>query len=215
MYIEDIAARIEKMIQAKIIIADIEKILCDEEQILLQIAQRYVEKYHKHKRETDKKQELIAGYLLKEYLNVEKDEQLVINKEGKPALRNGDIYFNLSHSGKYVVLAVADQEIGVDIERIRPYHEATARKVFSQEIRNQLSELSGEDKDRLFTRRWTELEAKLKVKGIGFSKEWENEKAKEYFIETRCIDEYYVSLATEEKISIETEWFAGNGKEVK
>ena len=55
----------------------------------------------------------------------------------------------------------------------------------------------------------------LKVKGIGFSKEWENEKAKEYFIETRCIDEYYVSLATEEKISIETEWFAGNGKEVK
>ena len=43
----------------------------------------------------------------------------------------------------------------------------------------------------------------------------ENEKAKEYFIETRCIDEYYVSLATEEKISIETEWFAGNGKEVK
>ena len=55
----------------------------------------------------------------------------------------------------------------------------------------------------------------IKVKGIGFSKEWENEKAKEYFIETRCIDEYYVSLATEEKISIETEWFAGNGKEVK
>ena len=40
-------------------------------------------------------------------------------------------------------------------------------------------------------------------------------KAKEYFIETRCIDEYYVRLATEEKISIETEWFAGNGKEVK
>ena len=56
---------------------------------------------------------------------------------------------------------------------------------------------------------------KLKVKGIGFSKEWENEKVKEYFIETRCIDEYYVSLATEEKISVEIEWFTGNGKEVK
>ena len=184
------------MTKGRIIIADIEKISSNEEWILSQIAQRYVEKYQKHKRETDKKQELIAGYLLKEYLGVENDAQL-------------------SHSGKYVVLAIADQEVGIDIERVRPYHEATAKKIFSNEIQNAISELCGEEKDRIFTQLWTELEAKLKVKGIGFSKEWENEKAKEYFIETRCIDEYYVSLATKEKISIETEWFAGNGKEVK
>ena len=43
----------------------------------------------------------------------------------------------------------------------------------------------------------------------------DDEKVKEYFIETRCIDEYYVSLATKEKISVEIEWFTGNGKEVK
>ena len=197
------------MTKGRIIIADIEKISCKEEWILSQIAQRYVEKYQKHKRETDKKQELIAGYLLKEYLGVENDAQLVMNKNGKPMLVDARKHFNLSHSGKYVVLAIAD------IERVRPYHEATAKKIFSNEIQNAISELCGEEKDRIFTQLWTELEAKLKVKGIGFSKEWENEKAKEYFIETRCIDEYYVSLATEEKISIETEWFAGNGKEVK
>ena len=196
------------MTKGRIIIADIEKISCKEEWILSQIAQRYVEKYQKHKRETDKKQELIAGYLLKEYLGVENDAQLVMNKNGKPMLVDARKHFNLSHSGKYVVLAIAD-------ERVRPYHEATAKKIFSNEIQNAMSELCGEEKDRIFTQLWTELEAKLKVKGIGFSKEWENEKAKEYFIETRCIDEYYVSLATEEKISIETEWFAGNGKEVK
>ena len=50
------------MIKGRIIIADIEKISCNKEWILSQIAQRYVEKYQKHKRETDKKQELIAGY---------------------------------------------------------------------------------------------------------------------------------------------------------
>ena len=157
------------MTKGRIIIADIEKISSNEEWILSQIAQRYVEKYQKHKRETDKKQELIAGYLLKEYLGVENDAQLVMNKNGKPMLVDARKHFNLSHSGKYVVLAIADQEVGIDIERVRPYHEATAKKI----------------------------------------------KAKEYFIETRCIDEYYVSLATKEKISIETEWFAGNGKEVK
>ena len=46
------------MTKGRIIIADIEKISCKEEWILSQIAQRYVEKYQKHKRETDKKQEL-------------------------------------------------------------------------------------------------------------------------------------------------------------
>ena len=97
------------MTKGRIIIADIEKISCKEEWILSQIAQRYVEKYQKHKRETDKKQELIAGYLLKEYLGVENDAQLVMNKNGKPMLVDARKHFNLSHSGKYVVLAIADQ----------------------------------------------------------------------------------------------------------
>ncbi len=55
-------------------------------------------------------------------------------------------HFNLSHSGKYVVLAIADQEVGIDIERVRPYHEATAKKIFSNEIQNAMSELCGEEK---------------------------------------------------------------------
>ena len=101
------------MTKGRIIIADIEKISCKEEWILSQIAQRYVEKYQKHKRETDKKQELIAGYLLKEYLGVENDAQLVMNKNGKPMLVDARKHFNLSHSGKYVVLAIADQEVGM------------------------------------------------------------------------------------------------------
>ena len=101
------------MTKGRIIIADIEKISCNEEWILSQIAQRYVEKYQKHKRETDKKQEMIAGYLLKEYLGVENDAQLVISKNGKPMLVDARKHFNLSHSGKYVVLAIADQEVGI------------------------------------------------------------------------------------------------------
>lgn len=164
------------MTKGRIIIADIEKISCNEEWILSQIAQRYVEKYQKHKRETDKKQELIAGYLLKEYLGVENDAQLVMNKTGKPMLVDTRKHFNLSHSGKYVVLAIADQEVGIDIERVRPYHEATAKKIFSNEIQNAMSELCGEEKDRIFTQLWTELEAKLKVKRHWISKEWEKKK---------------------------------------
>ena len=52
----------------------------------------------------------------KEYLGVENDAQLVMNKNGKPMLVDARKHFNLSHSGKYVVPAIADQEVGIDIE---------------------------------------------------------------------------------------------------
>lgn len=192
--------------QVKLIIADLEKITFDEQWILTQIAQRYVEKYYSHKKEEDKKQELIAGYLLKKYLGIDHSEQLDCKVGGKPTLRNGNRHFNLSHSGKYVVLAIADQEIGVDIERIRPYHEATAKKVFSLEVQKKLSAISEKERDQMFTRLWTELEAKLKVKGIGFGKEWESEKEKEFVVETRKVDDYFISVASEQEMKIETDW---------
>ena len=133
------------MTKGRIIIADIEKISCNEEWILSQIAQRYVEKYQKHK-EKRIKTGADSGISLKEYLGVENDAQLVMNKTGKPMLVDTRKHFNLSHSGKYVVLAIADQEVGIDIERVRPYHEATAKKIFSNEIQNAMSELCGEEK---------------------------------------------------------------------
>ncbi len=66
--------------KAKLIIADAEHILQYEKKILSQIAPQYVKKYREHKIEEDKKQELMAGYLLKTYLDIEREEQLVINE---------------------------------------------------------------------------------------------------------------------------------------
>lgn len=192
--------------QVKLVIADIEEVADKEQWMLTQIAPRYVEKYQKHKREMDKKQELLAGYLLKKYLGVEKSEQILIKDGGKPALVQGTPYFNLSHSGRYVVLAIADKEVGIDIERVRPCHEATVKKVFSQEQQKQLSNISGKDRDQVFTRMWTELEAKLKVGGCGFGKEWKSEKDRAFFVETRELDDYYISIAARESITIDMEW---------
>ena len=193
--------------QAKIIIADTENILKYEQKILSQIAPQYVKKYHEHKIESDKKQELMAGYLLKEYLNVEREEQLVINENGKPALLVGKPYFNLSHSGKYVVLAIADYEIGIDIEHIMTCHEATVKKVYSQKMQDELSELSGKERDEKFSELWTEFEAKLKLKGIGFEEGWKELRDMACYIDSRRVEDYFVSVATEEETKIEIERF--------
>lgn len=65
--------------------------------------------------EKDRLLSLGAGYLVKKYLP---HENISETKSGKPYLKNGP-YFNVSHSGEYVVLVIHDsREVGVDIERI-------------------------------------------------------------------------------------------------
>lgn len=44
--------------------------------------------------------------------------QVCVGEHGKPYLQNsGDIFFNLSHSGKYVLCGITDRQIGVDIQK--------------------------------------------------------------------------------------------------
>ena len=65
--------------------------------------------------EKDQFLSLGAGYLIKKYLQY---EEILETKTGKPYLKNGP-YFNISHSGEYVVLVKHEtREVGVDIERI-------------------------------------------------------------------------------------------------
>lgn len=189
----------------RIILAEVDKIVDDEKKLLSQIAPFYVEKYHSHKIAEDKKQELTAGYLLKKYLDISKDEQLKWNKHGKPYLVKGKPYFNLSHSGKYVVLAIADCEIGVDIERVRKCHAATVKKVFSKTQQKILEQSDEEKRDEVFTEMWTELESFLKLEGTGFGEKWEEIKKEKCSIQTMKVDEYFISCATERKVDIAIE----------
>ncbi len=39
---------------------------------------------------------------------------------GKPFLQSEDLYFNLSHSGDLLLIAVANRPVGVDAEAVRP-----------------------------------------------------------------------------------------------
>lgn len=97
------------------------------------------------------------------------------NRYGKPYIKNLDgFHFNISHSGKWVVVAYSENNIGVDIEKIdrcKNYENAKnlAERFFCEEERGFIFE----NKD-LFQQRfimiWTAKESYLKYKGIGISK---------------------------------------------
>ena len=78
---------------------------------------------------------LVAGLLLRKICGVTDDAQLYCGENGKPYLKNGGMYFNISHSGDYVVLATADSEVGVDIEKIVSADDAVADRCFTAEER--------------------------------------------------------------------------------
>jgi len=132
--------------------------------------------------EKDRKQHLITRalvrYVLSEYISSTSplDWQFTQNKHGKPEIapktQPFPLKFNLSHSHKMIVLAVAsNQEIGVDIEFINrslPTHDL-AKNTFSVQEYLQLKTL---DKNNFHTRFydiWTLKEAYIKACGTGLS----------------------------------------------
>lgn len=193
------------MEQVRVILANIERMKCEPEEVLGEILPYYAEKYTRYKREEDARQELVCGILLRKYLGVWKTGQVGYGKDGKPFLLERQWKYNLSHSGVWVALGISDAEIGVDIERIRRYHSATARKLFTEEEQVMLEQVESEEaRNALFTRLWTEWEAVLKLEGSGFAGGWrENgvDKAR-YEIWTKEMDGYFLSVATRDAAEI-------------
>lgn len=93
------------------------------------------------------------------------------NPHGKPYLKKRtDIHFNISHSGEYIVWAVANQPLGIDIERFTTARMQVVQRYFSSdECRKLESTPQGELRDKLFTRLWAAKESYLKFTGKGIS----------------------------------------------
>lgn len=90
------------------------------------------------------------------------DAKFVYGEQGKPYLKSGELYFNLSHCDGMAVCGVADREIGVDVQRIK-HRPRVARKVCTAEELAQIE--TAED----FTRAWVLKESYAKCDGRGLS----------------------------------------------
>lgn len=114
----------------------------------------------------DKKRTYMSYLLLKKLADKSgynlNNIQIVRDKNGKPHTKNNEFYFNIAHSGNIVVVAIDDEEIGVDIEYIRPFDLRIAEKFFNDQVET-IS--NSPQSDIEFTKQWTIFEASLKYYG--------------------------------------------------
>lgn len=88
------------------------------------------------------------------------------DKNGKPFI-SGQKCFNISHSGDYVVCAVSDFEVGVDVEKIERMSPRIMHKFLASEEIEALGSLSDADIPRFLCEKWVRKEAYLKLRGTG------------------------------------------------
>lgn len=127
-----------------------------------EIRRKKVMRYHMP---DDRKRSLAAGIIIKHILNENglSENSLSYSKNGKP-LADG-LFFNVSHSGDYVVGIVSDCEVGCDIEKISSAPMKVAQHYYSPAESEYIN--SEPDKDRAFFTIWTLKESYMKMTGQG------------------------------------------------
>jgi 4'-phosphopantetheinyl transferase len=96
--------------------------------------------------------------------------EFTYSAHGKPSLGGRARQFNLSHSHAIAALAVTQaNEIGVDVEHVRPLKEDVAGRFFSDREKAALRALPESEQLAAFYRCWTRKEAIVKAVGEGLS----------------------------------------------
>jgi 4'-phosphopantetheinyl transferase len=97
--------------------------------------------------------------------------EFVFNQWGKPEIPEGGPRFNVTHSGDFALIAIAQADVGIDIEQISALRrvDELAPSVFTSTELARFASLSGDARTSFFFRTWTCKEALIKAAGAGLS----------------------------------------------
>lgn len=190
----------------KLYLADINDVLPRHEKLIDEERRKRLSRF---RMPDDRKRCVAGGALTRLFLGGAK---VTVGEHGKP--QADGICFNLSHSGRYVALAVSECEVGCDIEKIRFVDcERMGRIVFCGDERALI--LASFDRLDMFFRLWTKKEALLKCMGEGFhraaktvdvSADTFSENGLVYRMKTLRFSDYLISVCSTGELTGEIEF---------
>ena len=190
----------------RLLIADLDFGNTHKQKLLKLVNEEQAEKAIRFKNEKDQIRSLLSSYLI----NQLSKEPLLYNEMGKPYYENGP-YFNVSHSGQYVMMAVSSSEIGIDIEENIPKDMSLLTKIFNEAEAKVIKEHAD------FYYLWCAKESLIKCMGSSISHVKEvpslpfngikTFKGKDYQCQTFIFDKHIVSITREgyEKFELKIE----------
>jgi 4'-phosphopantetheinyl transferase len=114
-----------------------------------------------------------------------KEEPILFkNSFGKPYLQNFPLFFNSSNSGGYTVVALSDQEIGVDIQVIKPISAGVCKRFLQTQAVDPTEQ----------TLLWTQYESYGKFLGCGIPISLPQ---KQHIFQTVRLDNCLLTICTE------------------
>ena len=180
----------------KLLIIDTEFAFRHKKALLEMANDQQKEKALKFKNEVDQVRSLGSSYLI----NSLSKEPLLFNDMGKPFYENGP-YFNVSHSGRFIMMAVSNKEIGVDIEENTNKDMSALIRIFNEAEAKMIKEHAD------FYYLWCAKESLIKCIGSSISKVKEipslpfngikTFKGKDYYSKTFVYDKHIVSITRE------------------
>jgi 4'-phosphopantetheinyl transferase len=120
----------------------------------------------RYRQEHDRKTCILAYWILLKGLQQEYGIATPVSfrygLNGKPYLENfRGIFFNISHCKKGVVCAISENEVGVDIQDVRPFNLNVAKRVCTEQELKYLAQY--EDPSQYFCEIWTVKESYIKL----------------------------------------------------
>lgn len=130
-----------------------------------------VAKHFLHDKDKKLKKDSVCGrllltYALNEYYR-KRDFAVKVSDTGKPFILDDRLFFNISHSGNYVLCAISNDEIGCDVQIHSKYNEKVAKRFYHKNEKELLQQSDNKDED--FIKLWTLKESILKNVGDGLS----------------------------------------------
>lgn len=122
-------------------------------------------RYERLQRKSDRDNCIVAYLLLQLALaeNGINSFEIATGENGKPFLKNKEVFFNISHCSDGVTVAIDAEPIGLDAQEIGEYKEKVAKRFFSAEENRRIC--FSDNKAETFTRIWTLNESIIKCEG--------------------------------------------------
>jgi 4'-phosphopantetheinyl transferase len=135
-----------------------------------------LEKVNSFKYPADQQRSLMADLMVRLYYHQKlglalNDIEYEYGVHEKPVLKGyGSEYFNISHSGRHVVVAISDQNVGIDVEAIKKDRRKIAQRFFTESEVEDMNSMGGDGEQiRYFYQLWTLKESYMKAIGDGMT----------------------------------------------